>query len=312
MRDRRFWTAVRIWFFAVCFCFLVETAAAYASGSVLLSEGPQTEPVPESEWMPPDLQHLTEADPPQLKVLAVAQGEVGYRAGPDYSNKYSQWYDGSDSPWCTEFYTWCTAAADEKWGTDYSGTLFPRKGVVHECYWGFIDRNQFVGADGKNYEGEEQWLPGSDHYLLPHEYIPHAGDVMWVFLYGGDVCPDHTTLVEGVSRDESGSILVHVIEGNINSRVQRAVYALDDPCIVGFGTPETRVYTCLRLDSRYGGVNLLREDLLTLGYDASPRYIQRLDQRTRDALRQFQADHGLPVTGRQDIDTRAALDAELQ
>lgn len=310
---------------AVCLCLFLaavlrggaaaDTQAAPAQTDTPLSayEASAAGILPDSsDWTPPDLRDLGEDSPAQLRVLAVAQGQVGYQAGAGYSNKYSRWFDGSDSPWCTEFFTWCTAEADRIWGTDNSGTLFPFKGTVHECYWGFIDRNQFVGADGRNYEGEAQWIPGSDHYLEPHEYVPRPGDVMWVYLYGGKDYPDHTTLVEGTSRDASGDILVHVIEGNINSRVQRAVYPLKDPCIVGFGTPENRVYTALRLDSRFGGVNVLREDLLALGYDASPRYTQRMDERTRNAIRQFQADHGLPVTGVQDIMTREAMDAELR
>ena len=266
---------------------------------------------PSAQWSPPVLDQLTPDSPAQLRILAVAQGEVGYQAGPDNANKYSKWFDGSNSPWCTEFYSWCTYMADMQWGTSLSGDRFPCKGTVTECRWGFVDRNLYIGADGLNYEGERQWLMGSDHYLGAHEYVPQPGDVMWVYIYGGSLRPDHTTIVEGVSQDSDGAVQIHVIEGNVNDQVQRAVYSLDDDRIVGFGTPETRAYTELTLDSRFGGVNILREELRALGYGAKPTYTQRLDTQTRDALRAFQKDWGLEATGRQDIPTRQALDAAL-
>ena len=279
---------------------------------LLLCTGASAEGLtPTDQWTPPDLSGLTADSPSQLHILAVAQGEVGYRSGDNYANKYSQWFDGSDSPWCTEFFSWCTAMADEQWGTAYGGDLYPVKGTVTECRWGFVNRNHYIGANGRNLEGERQWLVGASEYMKPHEYIPQPGDVMWVYIYGGEQNPDHTTLVEGVSVDADGMVQIHVIEGNVNRSVQRATYALTDSRIVGFGAPETRAHTAVALDSRYGGMNGLREELLSLGYDAAPGYIQRMDRRTRDALRQFQRDHGLEPTGVQDIPTRQALDEAL-
>ena len=73
-----------------------------------------------------------------------------------------------------------------------------------------------------------------------NSYIPQPGD--WVFLTDnaeGDT--SHVALVEYCARDESGRVLVHVIEGNNVTKpapqsVARNVYPLDYWKILGYGT----------------------------------------------------------------------------
>lgn len=262
---------------------------------------------PTSAWTAPDLTGLTKDDPIALRVLAVAQQEVGYQAEKGYENKYSRWLDGTASPWCTEFVAWCVAQADES----CLGTLYPRVGTATAASVFYIKNNRFIGANGCGFDGEKQWLLDADVYLTESPYVPQPGDIMWLYLYGGRDNPDHSTLVEGVSRDESGNIWVHVIEGNMDSCVRRHAYRRDDPSIFGFGTTETRVYTCIERYSRYGGINELRKELNALGYDAGQSTLYRFDGKAYSALRAFQQDAGLSVTGKMDIATRRALNQAL-
>ena len=262
------------------------------------------------EWTAPDLSALTAEDPIRLRVLAIAQQEVGYQAGADYENKYSRWMLGMVSPWCTEFVAWCVDQADKKWDTHYLGDLYPRADTATAAAVIHIKDDRFIGANGLNFDGEKQWLIGSDVYLTESPYIPLAGDIMWLYMYGGRDNPDHSTLVEGVSQDSEGVIWVHVIEGNMEDSVRRHAYRLDDPAIFGFGTTETRAYTCIEKYSRYGNIGALVKDLKALGYNTgSVGY--RFEGKAYTALRTFQQDAGLPVTGEADIATRNALNKAL-
>lgn len=58
------------------------------------------------------------------------------------------------------------------------------------------------------------WLIGADAYLENHEYIPSPGDYMWFSYYSPKKRTDHVAIVEGVSQNPDGSLLIHVIEGN--------------------------------------------------------------------------------------------------
>jgi len=263
-----------------------------------------------ADWTPPDLSALTESDPLPLRLLQIAQQEVGYTQDEEGGTKYVDWFGSYNPAWCTEFVSWCAHQADLKWNTQFLGDIYPFVGTATESAVLYVKANRFIGADGCNFDGEPQWLIGADDYLGDNGYIPQPGDIMWLYLYGYRDNPDHSTIVEGVSVDESGIIWVHVIEGNIDPYVRRHAYALDDPQIFGFGTTETRAYTLLAQYSRYGGVNALRLDLLSLGYDAGGS-TYRLDGKLLSAIKAFQADHGLPENGRVDIRTRIVLDELL-
>lgn len=286
----------------VCFLLLCLISCAFAEELSLC---------PTAEWLPPDLSSLTESDPLPLRILQIAQQEVGYTEDENGSTKYVKWFGSYNPAWCTEFVSWCADQADQKWNTKCLGDIYPNVGTATEAAVLYIKANRFIGADGRNFDGEQQWLIGEDDYLADNGYIPQPGDVMWLYLYGGRDNPDHSTIVEGVSIDENGEILVHVIEGNIDPFVRRATYALSDPAIFGFGTTEMRAYTQLEKYSRYGGVNELRLDLASLGYRTGGS-TYRLEGQLLTALKQFQKDHNLSVNGKVNIETRSALNAALE
>lgn len=286
--------------------FLIAFLLLFAALPAQAQELPATE-----SWTPPDLNGLTASSPIELRVLAFAQQEVGYVAPENAPNKYAYWFDGSNNPWCSEFVAWCARQCDKTWGTECLGTIYPRVGTTTGTAMCYIKDNRYVGARGTSFDGEKQWLIGASEYLGKYDFIPQPGDVMWLHIYDGADPMDHTAIVEGVSRDASGVIWVHVIEGNMDDSVRRHTYELKSKDIIAYGTATVRVHTRLEGDSRYGGVNELRKELLLLGYKASSDYTYRLSGRTFSALREFQRDHGLPQ-GAMTIETRAALDKALE
>ncbi|MBE0600742.1 MAG: peptidoglycan-binding protein, partial [Firmicutes bacterium] len=143
-------------------------------------------------------------------------------------------------------------------------------------------------------------------------YIPYPSDYIWFYYYSRAQGTDHVALIEGVSRDADGSIQVHVIEGNNPDKVQRAVYALEDKSIYGYGTPVKRAYTNLRVYLENDDVLLLQTELAALGYyTMESRYTGVFSSKLKDAVKQLQRDTGVRATGIVDMDTRAAIDALL-
>jgi hypothetical protein len=265
-----------------------------------------------AEWTPIDLSFLTADAPPELLVLKVAQEEIGYIEGPlPDESKYGTWFCNGRVAWCAEFITWCVDQADKRYGTELLGNVYPRYGGSKDGAPFFIKKGRFISDDGKLPTREKQWLIGSDHYLGSNEYVPYPGDYIWFYYYSRKQGTDHVALVEGVSRDEKGNIQVHVIEGNNPDRVQRAIYALTDKSIYGYGTPLKRAYSNLRLYNQNDDVAELQQKLSKLNY------YQQEDGRTgyftpavKDAVKKLQKANGISATGIVDIETRSAMEAD--
>jgi peptidoglycan hydrolase-like protein with peptidoglycan-binding domain len=119
--------------------------------------------------------------------------------------------------------------------------------------------------------------------------------------------------VEGVSRDADGAIQIHVIEGNNPDRVQRAVYALTDRRIYGFGTPVQRAYTNLKIYNHNEDVARLQQSLAELGYYTREEGQDgRFTKEVLNAVRALQKAGGLAASGIVDIKTRALMDAQIR
>ena len=266
---------------------------------------------PTDAWTPPDLSNLTAEDPIPLRMLRIAQQEVGYTEDANGLTKYVTWFGSANYAWCTEFFSWCVHQADLEWGTEYLGTLYPNTEFATSAGVFYHKYNRYIGADGKSFDGEKQWLKGEDDYLTRGGYIPEPGDAIFFYLYDKRDKPDHTGIVEGVSQDSEGRIWVHVIEGNIDPFVRRHAYEITDPDILGYGTIETKAYTLLAKYSRYGGLDVLFDELKSLGYKTGPKQ-HWLESAMVSAIRAFQKDHNLPITGKMDIETRNALNKALE
>ena len=273
----------------------------------------ERELVATDQWEPPVLEGLTATDAPELLLLSVAQGEIGYVEGPlSDETKYGEWFCQGRVAWCAEFVTWCVDQVDQRYGTRLMETLFPRYGGPSTGAPFFMEKGRFISDNGKLPTKEKQWLIGSDHYLKANEYIPYPGDYIWFYYYNRTVGTDHVALVEGVSLDANGEVTVHVIEGNNPDRVQRATYALSDQRIYGFGTPVKRAYSNLRLYNRGDDVLALQNDLSTLGlYTMETGQEGYFTDAVDAAVRALQKQLKLQRTGIVDMDTRSGMETLL-
>jgi len=264
-----------------------------------------------ADWVAPDLSNLTAADSPELLVLKVAQGEIGYIEGPlTDESKYGEWFSHARVAWCAEFLTWCVDQADQRFGLSLMNTLYPYYGGPSTGAPFFIEKGRFVSDNGRLPTKEKQWLIGDDHYLKANEYVPYAGDYIWFYYYNRTVGTDHVAIVEGVSKDPDGTVIVHVIEGNNPDRVQRATYKLTDSRVYGFGTPVKRAYSNLRLYNQNDDVLALQQELIARGYYTMEEGREGyFTEAVMESVKQMQRDLKLKATGIVDMDTRAAMDS---
>ena len=291
---------------------VAATTVAATDAAATDSEQPgETALTPTADWVPPDLSALTADSAPELLLLKVAQGELGYVEGPlTDESKYGEWFCNGRCAWCAEFVTWCVDQVDQRYGLNLLENLYPRYGGPSTGVPFFIEKGRFISDNGKLPTNEKQWIIGSDHYLAANEYIPHVGDYIWFYYYNRTVGTDHVAIVEGVSVEENGAVTVHVIEGNNPDRVQRAVYDLADQRVYGFGTPVKRAYCNLRLYNRGEDVLSLQQALADQGYyEMEPGQAGYFTEAVVDAVKQVQRDLNLKATGIVDLATRTAMEA---
>lgn len=282
---------------------LILCAAASAEDRVL---------VPDAEWTPPDLSGAT-VDHPELLLLQVAQGELGYveeKRGKSFYSKYGDWMGTPYSEWCAEFITWCVNQVDERYGTKLMRDVFPYYDSPMTGSPFFIQRGRFVSSNGKlpDKSGSKQWWPETGKYLQNNEYIPYPGDYLWLYVPGFNHNKTyHVALVEGVSMGEDNVVTIHVIEGNMPDRVQRAVYQINNIQIYGFGTPVQRMGTECRLYNKRDVVIHVKEYLKSLGYFKSTDMSNTFTPALKKAVLRYQSARKLKRTGRLDRDTLTAL-----
>ena len=82
--------------------------------------------------------------------------------------------------------------------------------------------------------------------------------------------------------------MVHVIEGNNPSAVQRNVYRLDDSQVLGFGLCEDLVDTTMRYGNAGDKVTQLQQALIDLGYLAERHLTGTYAANTKNAVAEFQ------------------------
>ena len=224
--------------------------------------------VPDSEWEPPDLT-VVSLDRPELLLLHVAQGELGYVEEHSGYTKYGDWFGTPYCEWCAEFITWCVNEVDARYDTSLMDDLYPYYGSPKQGAPFFIRHGRFVSSNGKLPTASHslQWWPETGEYLKTNEYIPYPGDYMWLYTPGfANNETTHVALVEGVSLAEDGDVTIHVIEGNMPDRVQRAIYLLSDYRIYGFGTPVRRIETECKVTQHRDDAISAKTWLKAMGY----------------------------------------------
>lgn len=90
-------------------------------------------------------------------------------------------------------------------------------------------------------------------------------------------------------RDAEGNVIIHVIEGNNPTSVQRNSYFLNNSQVLGFGACEDVVGTTMRYGNRGDKVLWLQEALHTLGYLEEKHLTGSFGGNTRSAVMEFQS-----------------------
>ena len=297
-----------------------ETLAAQATA--VLTPDPADTPVPpEQVYAISDVNNPDEEGETRIeegvrpdfveRLLEVARGELGYTEGAHSFTKYGLWSGDANAEWCAEFICWCVDQVDQRYGTSLLNVVYPNYSGQNTGRDWFIERGRFVYRKGNCPDWGYQWLLGSDHLLQKNEYIPRSGDLVF-FSYNEAGDTEHVALVEYCTRDAEGNVIIHVIEGNNPTSVQRNSYFLNNSQVLGFGACEDVVGTTMRYGNRGDKVLWLQEALHTLGYLEEKHLTGAFGGNTRSAVMAFQSGmEGKTVNGLADRETQQAIAAML-
>lgn len=297
--------------------------ALWALGLWMLAAGPALsaaraqEPAPDGTYALSDitLEELaveTVLEAPDLPefvpwLLEVAAGELGYKEGAHSYTKYGEWAGDPHAEWCAEFLCWSVNRVDELRQTRLLNGVYPNYTGQNTGRDWFIARGRFVYRKGNCPDWGYQWLWGEEKLLRKNDYIPRPGD--WVFFsYNEAGDTEHVALVEYCALDAAGEVLIHVIEGNNPSSVQRNAYRLDSSQVLGFGIPQDLVGTTMRGGNRGDKVRWLQESLWEMGFLEQQHITGTFGGNTKAAVAAFQKTmKGKTASGIADMETQNAL-----
>ena len=175
-----------------------------------------------------------------LLLLQTAQNEIGYTEERSGFTKYGDWAGDPTAEWCAEFLCWCVHRVDVTENTQLLDKVYPKYSGTNTGRNWFLREGRYIARKGYVPSWGSQWYKGESVPMEKNSYIPQPGD--WVFLSdNADGDTSHVALVEYCTRNASGQVLVHVIEGNNVTKpapqgVSRNVYPLDYWKILGYGT----------------------------------------------------------------------------
>jgi len=244
-------------------------------------------------------------------LLQVAAEEIGYGEGSRGYTKYGAWAGDPYAEWCAEFVCWCVDQVDQRYGTQLLRNIYPYYTGQNTGRDWFITRGRFVYRKGHCPGWGYQWLLGEDKLMKKNDYIPRPGDLVF-FSYNAAGDTEHVAIVEYCALDSAGNILIHVIEGNNPSKVQRNAFRLDNSQILGFGACQDVAGTTMRGGNRGDKVRWLQEGLHELGY-LDVRHINGVYVgHTKSAVAAYQQTiQDKTVNGIADMITQNALRAAL-
>ena len=240
-------------------------------------------------------------------LLETAAAELGYTEGSNNLTKYGKWAGDPNAAWCAEFLCWCVDQVDILHGTSLLREIYPMYSGQNTGRDWFVARGRFVFRRGNCPDWGYQWLLGKDTLMKKNEYIPRPGD--WVFFsynLAGDT--EHVAMIEYTSKDEEGNIVLHVLEGNNPSSVQRNRYYLNNSQVLGFGTPVKVAGTTIRSGNRGDAVLALQQDLYALGFLEERHLTGAFGGHTKSAVTAFQKTiDGKTPNGIADMETQITL-----
>ncbi len=242
------------------------------------------------------------------RLLEVASEEVGYTEEEHGRTKYGEWAGDPYCQWCAEFQCWCVDQVDKRYGTSLLNQVYPRYSASNTGRSWFITSGRYVIRKGPVEEWGYEWLKGQSTFLSSGDYIPQPGD--WVFFtWTSDTDTDHVALVEYCTRNtETGDVTIHVIEGNKPDSVARDVYDLNFSRILGYGTVHDAADISMHPGNRGEKVRQLQEKLIYIGYLVKDGMNGIYDSATTEAVRAFQLDNALRISGYANIATQLLLD----
>ena len=272
-----------------------------------------TSDVEGAEEVPPDRR----IDPGKLpayvdQLLSIAQQELGYAEGPGNRTKYGEWSGDPNAAWCAEFVCWCVDQTDKQHETGLLNNIYPNYSGQNTGRDWFIKRGRFLYRKGSCPNWGSQWLKGADHELEKNEYIPRPGDLVF-FSYNEAGDTEHVALVEYCANNAQGEVIIHVIEGNNPSTVQRNRYKLNNSQVLGFGLCEDIADTTIRYGNRGDKVLRLQQDLNLIGILAERHLTGTMGSNTKQAVIRFQSERmqGKTPNGIADRETQQAIEAEV-
>ena len=240
-------------------------------------------------------------------LLDIARSELGYNEGENNYTKYGEWAGDANAAWCAEFLCWCVQQVDMLHGTSLLTSIYPNYSGQNTGRDWFMANGRFVFRKGNCPGWGYQWVWGENHLMAKNEYIPRPGD--WVFFsYNNAGDTEHVAMVEYTAKDAEGNVILHVLEGNNPSSVQRNHYYLDNGHVLGFGTPETVVGTTMRINNQGNAVLALQKTLNRLELLEEKHITGTYGGHTKAAIMAFQKT--MPnqnATGIADMNTQIAI-----
>lgn len=245
-------------------------------------------------------------------LLQIAIAELGYTEGPNNLTKYGEWSGDPNAAWCAEFICWCADQADQRYGQNLLNVVYPNYSGQNTGRDWFITKGRFVYRKGNCPQWGYQWLKGCDHLMKKNDYIPRPGDLVF-FSYNEAGDTEHVALVEYSARAADGRVIVHVIEGNNPSSVQRNSYYLNNSQVLGFGTCEDVADTTMRSGNSGDKVLALQKNLVALGFLEEKHETGTYGSNTKAAVMAYQKNmEGKAVTGIADRETQQAIEAAIR
>lgn len=244
-------------------------------------------------------------------LLEIASAEVGYKEGAHGYSKYGEWAGDPYAQWCAEFLCWCVDQVDQQHGTELLRNVYPLYSGTNGGKKWYTNAGRYVTRNGNLENWGYQWLRGEDHFLTTGDYIPQPGDWMF-FTWTSDTDTDHVAMVEYCTRDASGKVTIHVIEGNNPDRVKRGTYDLTNKRILGYGTVHDVADWTIRGGCRGEKVRQLQEKLIYLGYLPEGSADGAYGTATQRVIEGIQKQLGINVNGIANIQTQAWIDREVE
>ena len=246
------------------------------------------------------------------QLLEIAAAEIGYTEGRNNFSKYGEWSGDPNAAWCAEFICWCVDQVDQQYGTELLTLTYPKYSGQNTGRDWFLKHGRFVYRKAMVPGWGHQWEKASNHNLEKNEFIPRPGDLVF-FSYNEAGDTEHVALVEYCAYDSEGNVIIHVIEGNNPSKVQRASYRLSNSQVLGFGLCEDVVDTTMRSGNRGQKVLELQKALNRIGILEERHLTGGYGGNTKRAVMDFQ-EHFMQdkaVTGIADRETQQAIEQKI-